>query len=172
MALLAAPKRNLKASVMTFSDGTGTPNTITIKMDDGNFTHQTGYNNEYILDRGNLDTVREGDDIPLQVTCVGRFTEITSSTGLDESPYEFATQSGAASTHLSTGAACEPYAFDIILTTTRPGCDDATDEVEIETETYSDFRPDTIDVDNQAGTITFTGRCNVVLPTSARTANP
>lgn len=169
MANLGAQKRNLKNSVLTFSDGTGTPETLTIKMDDGNLTHQTGFNQEYILDRGNLDTVREGDDIPVQLTVVGRFTEITSSTGLGESPYEFATQSGAASTHLSTGGACEPYAFDIILTTTPPaGCTVGADSVQIETETFSDFRPDTIDVDNQAGTITFTGRCNITLPTSAR----
>lgn len=171
MANITSPKRDLKKSTIKFIDGTAiTPNEITIKLDDGNITVQHGKNFEYILDRGVLDAVREGDQIPLSLTVTGRFNEIRSSTGTDISPYEFATKTGNGSSLVSTGALCDPYCIDVEITTSYPDCDDGTDEVQDETETYPEFRADTIDIDMDAGTITFTGRCNVVHPTVARTA--
>ena len=43
------------------------PQQIEIKVGDGNITYTENRTYEYMLDRGDLDTVREGDQVPLDV---------------------------------------------------------------------------------------------------------
>jgi hypothetical protein len=170
MANLPAPKIDLKDATIVLKDGTAvTPNTLTLKMDDGNITFQHSRNVEYILNRGALDGTREGDEIPLSVSFQGRFSEITSSTGLDMSLYEFLTFTGAAASNVSTGAdVCEkPYAIDIEVTLAR-GCTIGADVLQDELIIFPAFRHDTIDGDFKAGQLSIAGKCNVVHPTASR----
>lgn len=173
MANLVAPVIDLKDAVIKVKDGTpSTPNELQIVMDTGNITFQVGRNVEYILDRGVLSSTKEGDQIPLQVTFQGRFNEIASSSGLDESLFEFLTFTGPAATNVSTGAnvCAKPYAVDIEVFLAR-ACTIGADVLQDETIVFPEFRWTTIDGDFQAGTLAVSGACNVVYPTSAR-ANP
>jgi hypothetical protein len=62
-------KIDLKNAVINFkSGGTGSNvKTLEVKIGEGNITWTEKRNMEYTLDRGQLDTVREGDEVPVDV---------------------------------------------------------------------------------------------------------
>lgn len=156
---------DLKKSVVKFVDGSGTPKVLTLKLDEGNLTYSVKKNREYRKDRGNLDTVRDGDDEPMEVTLQCRFHSIKSDTGETVTPFEFLTKTGAASAYVTTAAdTCAPYAIDIVVEITND-CGSVKDEV----LTFSEFRYEDIGGDFGAGQLSISGKCNAVMPTSVRT---
>ena len=157
---------DLKNATMKLVDGTGTPNTLTIKFDDGTLQFTERRNIDYRLDRGVIATaaVREGDEVPCEVSFQARFNAIVSSSGDPVTVMEFLKQNGAASAYASTGDACEPYAIDIHLEV-----DITCTGVEDELITFSQFRYEEIGGDFGAGTLDVSGRCKEVGPTSIRT---
>lgn len=141
------------------------PQQIEVTLGDGNLTWTVNKEYEYLLDRGNLDTVREGDQVPMDVVLDSVYEFITTGTSETISPYDAMNQEGGAVDWVSSSAdACEPYCVDIEIEHT-PSCGTA----QTETTLLPDFRYDTLDVDLDAATISFTGRCNVVKPTVTRT---
>lgn len=139
---------------------------VEIKLGDGNLTWTVNREYEYQLDRGNLDTVREGDQQPLDVTLDSVYEFITTGTGETITPYDAVNGTGGASEWVSSSTdPCEPYAVDVEVEHVPP-CGGA----ETETTTLPDFRYDTFEADLDAATLSMTGRCNVVKPTVVRTA--
>jgi hypothetical protein len=139
-------------------------NRIEVKVGDGNLTWTINKEYEYLLDRGNLDTVREGDQQPLDVTLDSVYEQITTGTAETVTPYDAMNGVGGAAEWVSASAdACEPYAVDIQVAHSQP-CGTAQDEITV----LPDFRYDTLEVDIDAATISFTGRCNAVAPTVTR----
>ena len=139
---------------------------LDVKLGDGNLTWTVNKEYEYLLDRGNLDTVREGDQQPLDVTLDSVYEQITTGTSETISPYDAMNGVGGASEWVSASTdLCEPYAVDLEVFHTQP-CGTAEDE----TTDLPDFRYDTLEVDVDAATISFTGRCNAVAPTITRSA--
>jgi len=158
----------LKDCELTIADNAAA-NSIVVKMGEGNLTWTENTEVEYLLDRGIIDTVRLGNQVPMDVSFEGRFTAITAYAGApadDPTLIEALTNSGAASAWVSTGGACEPYAVDLIIECDRT-CTSGTDMDEI--ITFSDFRQESIGGDFQAGQISVSGKCNVQRPTSIRT---
>lgn len=151
----------------TYADGgvvTFLPQQIEVKVGDGNLTWTVNKEYEYLLDRGNLDTVREGDQQPMDVTLDSVYEQITTGTSETITPYDAMNGVGGASEWVSSSSdACEPYAVDIEVFHNQP-CGTAQDE----TTLLPDFRYDTLEVDIDAATISFTGRCNAVTPTVTR----
>ena len=140
------------------------PQQIDVKLGDGNLTWTVNKEYEYLLDRGNLDTVREGDQQPLDVTLDSVYEQITTGTSETISPYDAMNGVGGASEWVSASTdLCEPYAVDLEVEHAQP-CGTAQDE----TTDLPDFRYDTLEVDVDAATISFTGRCNTVAPTITR----
>jgi hypothetical protein len=87
---------------------------IEVKVGDGNLTWTINKEYEYLLDRGNLDTVREGDQQPLDVTLDSVYEQITTGTSETITPYDAMNGVGGASEWVSASAdACEPYAIDV-----------------------------------------------------------
>ena len=160
---------------VTFTPATGTgvaddavitflPQQIEVTLGDGNLTWTVNKELNYELDRGNLDTVREGDQIPLDVVLDSVYEFITTGTGETITPYDAMNQVGDATEWVSSSSdACEPYGVDIEVEHTA-SCGSA----QTETTLLPDFRYDTLDVDLDAATISFTGRCNAVKPTITR----
>lgn len=169
------PSTSSPTTNVTFTPATGTgvaddavitflAQQIEVTLGDGNLTWTINKELNYELDRGNLDTVREGDQIPLDVVLDSVYEFITTGTGETVSPYDAMNQVGGASEWVSSSSdACEPYAVDIEVEHTA-SCGTA----QTETTLLPDFRYDTLDVDLDAATISFTGRCNVVKPTVTR----
>lgn len=149
------------ATIKILDGGTGTgQESITVKLGDGNLTWSRRRNMEYIMDGGNLDGVREGDQEPVELSLDAVWEFITASTGNTPTIEDALTQSGEASSWVSSGADdCEPYAVDIEITY-NPNCG----SVGTETITFSEFRYEQIDHDLRAGTFAISGRCNEVAP--------
>jgi hypothetical protein len=140
------------------------PQVLTIKIGEGDikFTEKKQY--QYVLDRGNLDTVREQDQQPMEVNIDCQYQFITTGTGETISPVDALKNEGAASEWVTSSAdPCEPYAIDVRLVHTPP-CNGT----EIETVLFPDFRRDSVAYDPKAATITIAGKCNAMEPTVTR----
>lgn len=166
---------DLKQTTIKLKDGTTpTPNEITVKIGEGNLTYSENRNIEYILDRGLLDEVRTGDEVPIDVTFdfVWEFIEGNTSTSTNLPTLEdFLKGKNNAALFVSTDIDnCRPFAVDLELDHT-PQCG-AGAQPDKEVITFPDFRYDTLDHDLRAGTIAVTGRCNATEATAVRTTQP
>lgn len=137
---------------------------IEIKVGDGNITYTEHRNYEYMLDRGDLDTVREGDEVPLDVKLECTYEHITTGTSEDISPMDALKGVGEASEWVSSASdACEPYAIDVEVEHVTP-CGGAQKEITV----FPDFRAETKEINFKEATIALTGKCNVIEPTVTR----
>lgn len=155
---------DLKECTIKLVDGAGTPVTLTIKIDDGNLSYTRRKNIEYRKDRGLLDSVREGDQEPMDLSIEARFNAIKSQSGNPITITEFLEQEGAGSALVTTGGTCEPYAIDVQVEVNRD-CGTTNDEI----LTFSEFRFEEIGGDFKAGTLSISGKCNALKPTSVLT---
>lgn len=151
---------DIKNCVFRIEDGS--TNRISIKMGEGTLSWTETINREYLMDRGIIDTVRDGDQVPLEVSFTARYEYLKSSTATP-SIEEALRQRGAASAWVNAATdVCTPYCVDLVFVHT-PLCTDV-----IERVTLPDFRVEKLDHDVKAGTISFNGKCNVVAPIIAR----
>ena len=154
---------DIKNCTIKFKDGGSEE--LTIKVGEGNLTWSEKRNIEFVKDRGELDLVREGDKVPLDVSLnlVWEFLSTMSSDTIP-TPEEVLKQTGEASAWVTTDSdTCRPYAIDIEIEHDAPcaGTDD-------ERITLSDFRWESVDHDLKAGTLSVTGKCNVSVATVVR----
>ena len=155
---------SLKKSTMKLKDGSGTPKTITIKFGQGNLTYSEKRTMEYLLDRGVVDEVREGDDVPVDVKFEGKWEYVTAETGDPPTIEDCLKNVGEADDWVSSDSdTCRPYALDIEVTY-APACTGVQNEVIV----LSDFRWENIDHDLKAGTISVSGKCNITKASSTR----
>ncbi len=147
--------------VVTFA-----PIQIDIKIGDGNVTYTEANEYEYDLDRGLLDTVRSGDEVPMDMSLDFVYEYITTGTSETVSPMDALKKIGGASEWRSSSSdGCEPYAIDVEVVHT-PICTTQA----IETTIFTDFRSDSREVDLGEASVAVSGRCNVTQPTVTRTA--
>lgn len=148
-------------AVLTFK-----PQQLDIKIGDGNLTYTSANNYEYELDRGTLSTVREGDDIPLELSLDMVYEFVTTGTGEAVTPIDALTRKGGAVEWTSTSTdPCEPYAVDIEVEHVPP-CGGIQKEITL----FPDFRSDSREFDLSAASISVTGRCNVTDPSYLRSS--
>lgn len=130
---------------------------LEMKIGEGNLTYDEKRNMEYKKDRGLIDTVREGDEEPIDVRLDIQW-EWLSSAGTDTqpTPEEVLKKEGLASTWLTSAAdVCEPYAVNIIIIY-QPPCVTVDGEV----ITLRDYRWESLSHDLRAGTLSTSGKCN------------
>ena len=159
---------DLKQATVTLRDGDTPANTLEIKVGEGNVTYTEARNMEYTLDRGNLDEVREGDQIPMAVTFDFNWEYITgsSTSGALPTVEDALKKTGNASDWVSSDSdACRPYAVDIVILYV-PDCATG-DQEEI---VLPDYRWESLAHDLSAGTIASAGNCNVTTATVTRAA--
>jgi hypothetical protein len=153
-------------STFKVKDGATTPNEITVKVGEGNITYTERRGIEYTLNRGQLDEVRLGDESPMDVSFGMNWEYILNySTGAAPNVEEALLKRGAASSWTSADTAdpCKPYATDLELAL-DPSCGGTT-----QTITIPDFRVEQIDHDLRAGTVSASGKANVLNPTVVHT---
>ena len=160
---------DLKYATITMSDGDSPANTLEITIGEGNLSYTEAKNIEYTLDRGNLDEVREGDQVPVDVTIdfVWEYLRGSAVSGAVPTVEEALKNIGNAADWVSTDTdACRPYAIDLIVTyaPVPSSCGDQ------EVITLPDFRYESLDHDLRAGTVSVSGKCNVTQATVVRTA--
>mgnify|MGYP001009883641 FL=1 len=158
---------DLKDAVITIRDGGS--NSVEVKIGEGNLTYSEKRNMQYILDRGALDEVREGDEVPVDVNMNFTWEYLRAASGSGTPTIEEALKNiGEASDWVSSDAdACRPYAVDIqVLYKPSPvSCGDQ------ETILLSDFRWEDLSHDLRGGSVAVTGKCNVTQATVTRQAN-
>lgn len=142
------------------------PQQLEIKIGDGNLTYTESSEYEYDLDRGVLDSVRAGDQVPLDLSLDFVYEYITTGTGEEISPMDALKKIGGAADWVSSSAdTCEPYAIDVEVVHT-PICTTQA----IETTVFPDFRSESREPDLGEAAVSVTGRCNAVQPIVTRTA--
>jgi hypothetical protein len=140
------------------------PQEIEIKVGDGDLKYTEKNNYTYDLDRGDLDTVREGDQVPMDLVLDFVYEHITTGTSEEISPMDALKQKGGASGWVSSSTdQCEPYSVDVEITHEAP-CGTNEDEVTL----FPDFRSDQREISLKDATISITGRCNATEPTVTR----
>jgi hypothetical protein len=140
------------------------PQQIEVKIGSGNLTYTETKNYEYELDRGNLDTVREGDEAPMEVNMEFVYEFVRTGTNENITPVDALKGVGGSSEWVSSATdQCEPYAVDMEVEH-NPPCGTA----ETETTLFPDFRRDSLEFDLSAATIAVAGKCNASEPTITR----
>lgn len=156
----------LGANVIDNAVITVLPRELEIKIGEGNLTWTEKKTREYVKDRGALDTVRDGDDEPLEIKITATWEFITASTGLTPTIGDVLKQEGEASDWVSSSAdSCEPYAVDLVVEYDAP-CTGIDDEYTY----FYDFRYEEFAADAKAGQFNISGKCNITKPTSVRAA--
>jgi hypothetical protein len=159
---LGAPATSYSTgAVLTFE-----ANEVEITIGDGDLKYTEADQFKYDLDRGELDTVRRGDDQPMEVTTNFTFDQVKSGTGEAITPIEALKGTGAASEWVTSSSdLCEPYAVDVVVNDVRP-CGSAASS----TYTFPDFRSEKRDYDIKNATIAVSGKCNALEPIIVRGA--
>jgi hypothetical protein len=147
-------------AVLTFQ-----ANRLDIKIGEGNLKYTENKEYNYLLDRGDLDTVREGDEKPLDVSLEFVYEFVTTGTSEAITPVDALKQQGSADEWVTSATdACEPYAVDVEIEH-NPPCGTA----QTETTILPDFRYEKLDFSLKDATIAVSGKCNVSSATVTRT---
>ncbi len=142
------------------------PQEVEIKVGDGDVTYTEKNDYKYDLDRGDLDTVREGDQQPMDVKFSLVYEHITTGTSEDISPMDALKRKGGAAAWVSSATdKCEPYAIDVEIEHAPP-CGTSQNE----TTTFPDFRSESREISFKDSTITVSGKCNAVEPIVGRSS--
>ena len=130
---------------------------IEVKIGEGNLTYTEAKNYNYELDRGVLDTVREGDDVPLSLALAFTYEFVRTGTNETITPADAIKGVGGASGWISTSTdKCEPYAIDMVVEHVT-ACSGAANPEEEHT-LFPDTRYDSLAYDLGAASISVTAR--------------
>jgi hypothetical protein len=153
----------LGAATTTYATGavlTFLPQEVEIHVGDGDMKWTEADQYKYWLERGSLDTVAKGDDVPMEVSMNFTFDQVKSGTGETVTPIEAIKGIGQAIEWRSTSSdACEPYACDIEVEDTR-----SCSSEHARTYTFPDFRSEKRDYDVKTAAVAVSGKCNAVEP--------
>ena len=143
------------------------PQLLYIQLGDGNLTFTETVERIYDRDRGILDTVRNGDEQPLEINLEFTYVFVTQETAKVVTPVDALKQLGDAAEWVSSDTdQCAPYAVDLELRHCLP-CGTEEDELLV----FNDFRYETLEYDLQEATIAVSGRCNVTDAVATRLAS-
>jgi hypothetical protein len=140
------------------------PQQVEVKVGDGNLGWTESREVEYLLDRGLLDTVREGDEQPVEVKLDLTWEHVRTGTSEAITPNDALKGIGGASGWVSSSQdQCEVYAVDVVVEYIPP-CGGS----ETETIVFPDFRYESIEFSFKDAAISVTGRSNAVEPDVTR----
>jgi hypothetical protein len=140
------------------------PQRIEIKIGEGDLSWTENREILYDLDRDLLDTVRLGQEQPVEVDLAFIFDYVTTQSGQAITPVDALKRIGEASEWVNSATdPCEPYAVDLYVVHCVPCGTDQDQDF-----TFSDFRYESLEYSIQDASIAVTGRCNVSSVTSTR----
>ena len=149
---IAASSSIADDAVITF-----TSQQIEVRIGEGNVTWTEAQELEYLYDRGVLDTVRQGNDVPVNVNLAFTYEFVRTGTSETITPTDAVKGIGGAAGWISAATdKCEQYAVDLVIERVIP-CSGTS--VEDETITFDTFRYDQLNYDMGAASISVTGRC-------------
>jgi hypothetical protein len=156
----------LASSVANNATVTFQPNQLLVKIGEGNCQWTEKRPVMYTKDRGRLDTVKKGDEEPMEVKLDFTWVFLKSDSGETPSIEDVLKNRGEASDWDSSSSdPCEPYAIDIVIVYSPP-CDDVDKEI----YRLPDFRYEDLGHDIKQGQVSISGKCNATEPTVVRAA--
>lgn len=142
------------------------PQRLNMKVGESNFEFTVNKAPIFDLDRGLLDGVRAGNQVPMDVSTGFVFNFLRASSGQPMTPYEALMQEGeGANWHNAADDPCEPYCVDVVLIDT-PDCGSEEAEVMI----FPKFNLTSLGGNVETGLVTLQGKCNALKPTITREA--
>ena len=152
-ALGAATSTYAIGDVLTFQ-----AQELEIKIGEGNCTYTEKKEYKYDLERGNLDTVREGNEVPVDMKFECVYEHITTGTSEPLSPIDALKGEFAAAEWVTSDPVdpCQPYCVNVEIAYTPP-CSGA----DVEITSFPDFRVESREVDYNKAMISVNGKCNI-----------
>ena len=140
------------------------PHIVEVIMGEGNATFTEKKVRQYMLDRGKLGTVRNGDESPIEIKMEFRWEFLRADTGLPPSIEDILKKRGNAANWVTTDPdPCAPYCIDLILKYAPP-CPGVKQEWIIAPQ----FRYEDLGHDAKTGMVSLTGKANVTEFTAER----
>lgn len=153
----------LGGSVVDDAEITWLNHQLKIKIGEGNAQWTEKRNITYTKDRGRLDTVKLGDEDPVEVKLDFTWVFLKGDTIDPPTIEDVLKQRGNASTWVSSSSdPCEPYAINIVIVYTPP-C-----PAKKEIYNLHDFRYEDLGHDIKTGQVSVSGKCNVTEPVTTR----
>ena len=144
--------------------GGGAGESLEIKIGDGSLDYTEQKNREYLMDRGLLDDVRDGDEVPMEVSMAFTWEFLRSDGAESITPEEALKRTGAAATWTSTDEdACRPYAVDIEVEY-EPECSPTKDELYV----FPMFRWENLAHSFKDASVSVSGKCMATEATVSR----
>ena len=162
-----AGRIDLKNCTLSVKDGAGSPASVTLKVGTGNFTWTETKTRIYDMDRGDFDTVRNGDENPMDVKFDFVWEYLLSDGAEGASIEDALKKTGAAASWTSTDTnTCAPYAVNLVVLH-DPVCTTTMTEQ----YTFPQFRYESLDHDPKEARVSVSGKCNATQPTIVRASN-
>lgn len=134
----------------------GTTNFVEAKVGEGTVTYTERKPREYLMEKGKIDTVRDGDEVPMDVSFQFRWVFLRSNTvGVPSLEDAMKKRYEAAAWVTSSADACEPYSVDVVAIHTPPCAGEV-----IERITLPFYRYEELGHDFKAGTVSCSGKSN------------
>ena len=114
------PVRSLKDATVKISDdgGSGGGDSVTVDVEEGDFSFTQRQPVDIISDRGVLDHARKGNEEPIEFSFSMKFQSF--STHVSPSPYDAVTKTGGASSWTSDEPSSDAYAVILEVTLADP----------------------------------------------------
>jgi hypothetical protein len=143
------------------------PQKIEIKVGDGDISWTETQEVIYDLDRTLLDSVRLGDEQPVEVDLSFTFDEVSASSGQAVTPVDALKKLGEASEWVTASDdPCEPYAVNIRAVQCVP-CGTVEDQEFL----FKDFRYTDLEFSIEDALISVSGSCNITSVPIIRSTN-
>lgn len=163
--------RNLTHGQLTIVDGSGSPNTLAVPIEEGNLRFTVSRPVKVIMNRGRIGTFAEGNEVPMSVSFTAKFEEWTGRTltayATVPSVPDALRKKGNASSWTST-LQCGPYCVDLRFDLSNPCTASGIDQTE--RLTFPDFHADNVGFEegDDSDMIPVDGMCLALEPTAQR----
>jgi hypothetical protein len=162
--------RNLRDAFLYISDGSGTPKKLKVKIDEGDFAFTIDRPTFIIMNRGVIDSRKNGDETPSSLSWTMKFEQWEYDAGEDTgvSPADALQGEGGATDWVSTDG-CAPYSVDITFVLKDP-CTDGMAEI----LTFRKFHADQLSFKegSEFNTLAITGKALLAKPDRSYGAVP
>ena len=152
--------RNLRDGIITIRDAS---NVYEVVLEDGDLSFTETQNVIEVMDRGSLDHVRKGDDVPVSLSFTAKYVQLRDAAA--DTLYDVLKKTGNAASWATTGGAGEDVHLLTLTFIIRTPVSAGNDEYISFTRMYHTAL--TIAEGSEFNTISFTGQASIVAPTIA-----
>jgi hypothetical protein len=149
---------DLKFATFQITDGSDPPHALTVNLGTGNLEYTESRAVEFVKRRGELDTVREGEEQPVELSFQFAWESLTATQAGEPPTVEDALKRRGPSAGWASTAAdpLAPYCVDVVVTY-RPPCGGGD-----QTIAFAEFHYEELAHSMADATVDVKGKCNTV----------